>query len=327
MKLRKSVSLILVLVLCLLTGCGPVSGDKEITYSAVNSKNDEFTVTIPSTWKSLPGELNDNGDLELSNEKSTHFILGMVISGEDYSGTLEEYKETAAENIGGTYNLTLEEPDSTEVAGYPAYRFEFETKVDNLNVFFRVYVLRTENYFADLYTWSVASLKEEEKDVILGILNSLEEADLPESRTLGSDDGTIGFTAVPKGWYQMHDAETGSDELYLSSMRQDAMVYATSLTKQGLDDGFDFFDRVMMESMEDTYDTELASTRQEKTLPSGTARIYEFEAQEDDTIICYWLYNVETENRFSTLLAAVEKEKLDDFKTELEALLESFAEL
>lgn len=323
MKLRKALLLLLSLALSLglLTGCG--GGQEEVFYNLVQSKYGDVTVSVPSTWEVLSGELNEDADLELASEDRSHFLMAMIVDGTAFEGELSDYQKEAAKSLEQTYGVDLDKPETDSVAGYPAYRFEFTAGEEGKEAYFRVYVLRTESYILDIYTWSAAERKDDQQDNIRGILDSLKEKDLPEIRTLSNGGATFGFTAVPKGWYLHSGATDGSEELYLSALDQSSMIYATTLKKAGIPGGFAYFDEVMMGSMEDTYSVTLKGTGTEKQLEGSTAVVYEFE----DGGIHYWLYNVESETRFSTLLAAVETKDLEEGRAEVEALLNSFVEL
>lgn len=172
MKVKKF--LVFICALFLLTGCEFGKTAKEdVTF---NSYNEKFQITADSSWKKTSkGELNDSADIEIADTRNQKYMIVLMESKEDLSWSYEEYSDFILAQNSTIYSVELDDVKTTKIDGYDVDYVEFMTKPDGINIYMRIYVVETENYYGQILIWTKYSQRNDVKDEFDKIISSFKE--------------------------------------------------------------------------------------------------------------------------------------------------------
>lgn len=170
--------LLLILTILLLVGCGK----KEVNNTTDNlitikSYDEKFEVTAPDDWTNTleRGELNEAADLEIYNKTDHKYFVALMESKEDITWNFEEYKKFVIEQNEKVYDTTFEEINETTINGKKANYIEFKTTEGNTNIYMRIYLIETDNYYGQLFIWTVYSKRNDLNQEFNKIVESFKE--------------------------------------------------------------------------------------------------------------------------------------------------------
>lgn len=163
--------------LFLITGCSLSKSDDKSKMVDFSSYNDKFTVTASDKWKAVSnkGELNDSADIEISDAKNQKYMIALMESKEDISWSYDEYSEFILNQNSTIYDVTLDDIKTTKIGGYNANWVEFKTQPSGINIYMRIYVVETENYYGQILIWTKYSSKDDVKEEFDKIVSSFKE--------------------------------------------------------------------------------------------------------------------------------------------------------
>jgi hypothetical protein len=143
----------------------------------VLSEDSELQLQVPESWEELKG-MNPAASIGVGNKFDENYAIVISDSMEDFSHppALEDFADVQLR----LFTKRMESVDVSEgvaVADYdpPAIRYEVRAKIDKLDVAYMVTFLRTEKRFAQIITWTLASLWEDNRGILERVSNSLQE--------------------------------------------------------------------------------------------------------------------------------------------------------
>ena len=143
----------------------------------VLSEDSDLQLQVPNSWEELKG-LNPAASIEVGNKFDENYAIVISDSMEDFGDppALEDFADVQLrlfskrmESVDVSEGVSVEDYDS------PAIRHEVRATIDNLNVAYMVTFLKTENRFAQIITWTLASRWEDNRDILERVSNSLQE--------------------------------------------------------------------------------------------------------------------------------------------------------
>lgn len=170
--------LVFICALFLLTGCSLFDSKKEPAKDEIfKSYNEKFEVTANSSWKkaATKGELNDSADIEISDAKNQKYMIALMESKEDLTWSYDEYSEFILKQNSTIYGVELKDIKTTKIDGHDVDYVEFMTKPDGINIYMRIYVVETENYYGQILIWTKYSQRDDVKDEFDKIVSSFKE--------------------------------------------------------------------------------------------------------------------------------------------------------
>jgi hypothetical protein len=132
---------------------------------------------VPDSWEELRG-LNRSASIGVGNKFDENYAIVISDSMDDFGDppALEEFADVQLRHF--TKRLeSVETSEGVSVADYdsPAIRYEVRATIDNLNVAYMVTILKTENRFAQIITWTLASRWDDNRGILERVSNSLQE--------------------------------------------------------------------------------------------------------------------------------------------------------
>lgn len=165
--------------LFLITGCSLFKNNDEIKDVEFNSYNNKFSVTASSEWKAVSnkGELNDSADIEIADKDSQKYFIALMESKEDITWDYKEYSNFILQQNSTIYDVTLDDIKTTEIDGYNVEYVEFKTQPNGINIYMRIYVVETKNYYGQILIWTKYSQREEVMDEFDKIVSTFREVE------------------------------------------------------------------------------------------------------------------------------------------------------
>ena len=144
---------------------------------SVFSEDSELQLQVPKSWEELKG-LNPAASIEVGNKFDENYAIVISDSMEDFGDPppLEDFAEVQL-RLFTKRMKSFDVSEGVSVKDYdpPAIRYEVRATIDNLNVAYMVTFLKTENRFAQIITWTLASRWEDNRSILGRVSNSLQE--------------------------------------------------------------------------------------------------------------------------------------------------------
>ncbi len=143
----------------------------------VVSEDSDLQLQVPDSWEELKG-LNPSASIEVGNKFDENYAIVISDSMEDFGDppALKDFADVQlrlfTKRMG---SVDVSEGVSVEDYDSPAIRHEVRATVDNLNVAYMVTFLKTENRFAQIITWTLASRWDDNRGILERVSNSLQE--------------------------------------------------------------------------------------------------------------------------------------------------------
>lgn len=146
------------------------------SYAKLTINEENFYVEIPEDWEMLESDYTYTSDF-ISPDGEAEIMFITTGKDEFYTDyTLEDYTEGLDEYMYSIYTPEEEgEIVSTTVNSYDANKLEFDSVYDGYKIHITAYCVETDNYFAEIYTFSARSKSEENEKIFQTILDSFEE--------------------------------------------------------------------------------------------------------------------------------------------------------
>lgn len=168
--------ILITLSILTLTGCSFMD-NKETKMTTFKSYDDKFQITVPSDWKkaSTKGELNSAADFELYNKVAEKYFLALMESKEDIAYSFEQYKTAILAQNEKVYSTTFDEVKDIKIDEHDCNYVEFKTQQLGTNIYMRIYVIETDNYYGQLFIWTTYSQKDKLDEEFDKIISSYKE--------------------------------------------------------------------------------------------------------------------------------------------------------
>lgn len=181
-KLLKISPLFLLLFVAL--GCSAINQIKKKVEETQKPKVLDCTdrrcqLTVPGRWQ-VETDLNDSANFQAGNRFAEQYAIVISESKKDFTDetTLDDYVELISKDIPNVINdAEVSETRSLTINGYPAKQFEVGGSVDKIRAkWIYTFVEAPKNYH-QILTWTLTSKYEENKPVLLEVVNSFKELD------------------------------------------------------------------------------------------------------------------------------------------------------
>lgn len=146
------------------------------SYVRLTINEENFYVEIPEDWEMLESDYVYTSDFISPDGEAE--IMFITTGKDELEGeyTLEDYTEGLDEYMYSIY--TPEEEGKiveTTVNLYDAYKLEFDSVYEGYKIHITAYCVETDNYFAEIYTFSARSKSQENDIIFQTILDTFEE--------------------------------------------------------------------------------------------------------------------------------------------------------
>lgn len=175
-------SLPILAVLFFVLGCSLINRvrneiDKTQSPKIVTSKDGKIQLTVPGAWKEQNG-LNEEAGLQVANPVAEQYAIVISESKADFTDkmTLENFTELIQQNAKSVIaDAVVSEPRSLTINGYPAKQFEVGGSIENIKAKWIYTLVDAPNNYHQILTWTLASRYEQNKPVLLDVINSFKE--------------------------------------------------------------------------------------------------------------------------------------------------------
>lgn len=175
-------SLPIIAVLFFALGCSFVNQvkkgiDKMQTPHVVTGKDGKSQLTVPGSWKEQT-RLNEEASLQVGNPFAEQYAIIITESKEDFTEemTLEDFTSLIRQNADEAItNAIISENKSLSINGYPAKQFEVSGSIDNIKAKWIYTLIDAPENYHQIMAWTLASRYEENKPVLLEVVNSFKE--------------------------------------------------------------------------------------------------------------------------------------------------------
>ena len=143
------------------------------------NRTGKFSLTLPTDWKINP-TLGRSSAASLAGLSSRDNMRYLIVSREEYTGSLESYKELGEIQVRralGSYETLFETP--TSIDGKPAMLVSYRgtlSQAQNLPVQFLVAIIRSGTTYTRIATWCVEPLFHETQPMFEKIVASYRSA-------------------------------------------------------------------------------------------------------------------------------------------------------
>lgn len=172
MEARKSAALVAGLALVLGSCSIGSSPPKEVQFL-----DGQFSMMKPGSWSML-SNLNDKADLQMGNPFREAYCTVLTESKEDFRDdfSLEEFGEiTRGTLLSSVQDASSDGPESLDVNGQRAIRYELAGSVDNVKVRYWHIVVDADSHFHQVILWSLPSKFEGNRSDFEMVLGSLKK--------------------------------------------------------------------------------------------------------------------------------------------------------
>ncbi len=143
------------------------------------SNDKKVQLTVPASWNT---KLNMNGQAILQAAQPLQETYAIVIpdSKEDFDETVDlDYVTELVKKNTALFleNTEMSDPVSLKVGGFPARRFEISGTTEKVNIRYIFTVVDAPDSYYQIMAWTLKSLFEKNKGVLLEVSNSFELVD------------------------------------------------------------------------------------------------------------------------------------------------------
>lgn len=142
------------------------------------SQDSDLQLQVPKGWDDLTGELNPVASIEVGNKFDETYAIVISDAKEDFAEvpSPEEFADGQLSRFTrGLEGTEISEGVSVDEYDPPAIRHEVQATIDNLKVVYIVTFLETESSLIQVFTWTLASEWEANRDLLEDVSNSLQE--------------------------------------------------------------------------------------------------------------------------------------------------------
>lgn len=151
------------------------------------SVENRYSISLPSFLTEVHN-LNEDASLQYQHAWKEFYIIVIEDSKEEidkvfeeydmppeYSNTLQGYTNLVLHNINQNSSISSVSVEDTTINQLPAKLFTTTEKIDGIDVYYSVAVIKSDDYFYQIMTWTLSSKKYQYKDQMEDILRSFKE--------------------------------------------------------------------------------------------------------------------------------------------------------
>jgi hypothetical protein len=141
----------------------------------ITSLDGKFSISVPGSWTE-EYDLNDVADLQASCSKKYQYMIALAQAKEDFAYDFEIWKNNAMEMIDANFdNVVVEksEPSKIKVNGNPAVQYVLTGTSEGVNYTHLVTFINGQNYYGQIYCWTLKSKYKESESEFLDIVKSI----------------------------------------------------------------------------------------------------------------------------------------------------------
>ncbi len=164
--------------LILMTGCSLnlKNDNTKVEDKTFDSYNGKFQITANSNWKATSqGELNENADIEIADDDNQKYLISIMESKEDLDWDYKQYSNYILKQNAEIYETTIEEVKTTKINDYDIDYVELKSSPNGVNIYMRIYVIETKNYYGQILIWTKYSQRNDVKEEFDKIVSSFIE--------------------------------------------------------------------------------------------------------------------------------------------------------
>ena len=138
-----------------------------------------LSITVPSGWEEAEG-LHDNAQIQAKSGNPEGYILIIAEDKSDFtdSMTLRDYYDIIKSNFSNSLtDLELGSDKPHKINGFDAIQIQIKGTASNVKLIYLVSCVETDEYFAQIITWTINSKFEEIKPEFESIINSFNTTD------------------------------------------------------------------------------------------------------------------------------------------------------
>lgn len=131
----------------------------EIKYKTNTSYDEKFTIDAPDTYVQVEekNSLNKKGIIELNDPDKSSYILLVTTSKVNLNKDFNTFKTESFAQKESFYKTKITNYEKVTIDNHDAeYGEIYYTNSTGINIYIRVYVVESDNYFSQLVMWTVA---------------------------------------------------------------------------------------------------------------------------------------------------------------------------
>lgn len=173
-----------ILLLFVGLGCSAINQIKKKVEESTKPKVLQCTggkcqLTVPGSWN-VETDLNDGANFQAGNRLKEQYAIVISESKTDFTGevTLDDYVDIISKDISTRISdAKISDTKTLTINGYPAKQFEVSGSFNNIKANWIYTFVDAPKNFHQVLTWTLASKYEENKPVLLDVVNSFMELD------------------------------------------------------------------------------------------------------------------------------------------------------
>lgn len=172
--MKKTVSILLcaLLIIGLVSGCSGMENEKKKT---IVGSDGLFSVQVPESWDDATGNLNSVASVEVANVRRECYFIAIGDYKESFSD-FDSFVSIMSQQIVDLYDLDdLGEKQTATVDGNEAVWYSFDVNYNGTVVTMWWYGVQTQNYYAQLVTWTMKEDAEKYGPTLQSVAESFHE--------------------------------------------------------------------------------------------------------------------------------------------------------
>ena len=143
----------------------------------IQSTDGMITLSVPSSWKNVKGELNEEAIWEACDYSKEQYLIVISESKIDFSDNfdLEQYTSLVKDNYSSLTDMQMTAESDTIINEYPAKYFEVSATVNNIKIQYYITTVETKNYFYQFAGWTLLSKADNNRSVINNVVKTFNE--------------------------------------------------------------------------------------------------------------------------------------------------------
>lgn len=176
----------LFLVFLFTVGCGAINQikkefEKTQQSKILTSKDGDCQLTVPGTWRE-DSDLHEEAIIQTSQRFGELYVVVLSSNKEDFTNEMTLDSLTKMLRASMSNNLMQSEstnPVRTTVNHLPAEQFEMSGSISGIKAKYVYTVVETPDNFYQILAWTLASRYDSNKQKLLDVTNSFQEANAP----------------------------------------------------------------------------------------------------------------------------------------------------
>lgn len=172
----------LIAILFVLPGCSSLEFVEKVTNQEEKIEDkyfytydDNFRVKAPNTWvEAKVGDLNSEADIELNGKEIEKYFMILAENKVNFD-SFDVWYDIVLKNNANSYGFESSIVKDVKINGYEAKYAEFDTSFNGIKIYMRIYFVQSENYYSQVFMWSIMEQKDKLQDEFDEIISSFEE--------------------------------------------------------------------------------------------------------------------------------------------------------